>query len=102
DDAEHLEVPPLGLGHADALVAARRRRDDELARAWAVRPGDARRTEARRRVVPAGRPPRAGLRRRQLEQAGDPLRRAPALRPALRRSRGEVQGLLRAGQLLAL
>ena len=65
-------------------------------------PGDAARAEARRRELPARCAARARLRRRKLEQAGDPLGRAPSLRPALRRQGREVQGLLRSGQLLAL
>ena len=54
------------------------------------------------RELPARRAARARLRRRQLEQAGDPVRRASPLRAALRRAGREVQRLLRPGQLLAV
>ena len=48
--------------------------------------------------LPARCPARSRLWRRKLEQAGDPLGRAPPLRPALWRASREVPGLLRSGR----
>ena len=63
-------------------------------------PVDAAPAEARERELPTWCAARSCVRGRRLEQAGDSFGRASALRPALRRQGGSVQGLLRPGQLL--